>query len=148
MGMGVAFMGWIIINTVGYFGIVQFVGLPPKPIIIREPAELVPSVVWLGNSTKAEDKVEILRRQLRGEKVNSTLQSKVDKKSQLKKLGEGKTDANFTNETNVTNVSNILSSQKPGRLRSAGVPVHRWFAHPRHRYRRWRMLNTPPPTEA
>jgi len=157
MGVGVAVMGWLTINSVGYLAVVQLVGLPPKPIIIREPAELVPSVKWLGNDTRAEDKVEILEKQLRGEKVNSTLQSRVDEKSRLKKLGEGKTDAKFSNGTNITEGGNILSSQKPGRLRSAGAPVvpmrfadafgHRWFARPRHRHHRWRTLNTPPPTE-
>jgi len=151
MGLGTAVTGWFTINSVGYFGIVQLIGLPPKPIIIREPSELVPSAVWLGNETKAEDKVEILRKQLRGERVNSTMHDRVDKNSRLKKLGEGKTDANFSNETN-SNVSSILSSNKPGRLRSAGAPV-RWLAHrrPRHRrprHRRWNLLNTPPPTEA
>lgn len=73
VGLGVGAMGWLSVITVGYLMGAQIIGLPPKPIIIREPTELIPSVIWLGNETSAEQKVEILKNQMEGESVNGTL---------------------------------------------------------------------------
>jgi len=86
-GLGVGVLGWLLVSSVAYGLGIALLGVPPRPIIIKEPTALIPSVVWLGNRTTVEEKVEILKRHLVGEAVNGTLRGAVKKESKLRPLG-------------------------------------------------------------
>mmetsp|Transcript_152267 Transcript_152267/g.469102 ORF Transcript_152267/g.469102 Transcript_152267/m.469102 type:complete len:136 (-) Transcript_152267:8-415(-) len=121
--------------TIGYSLSIGLLGVPPQPIIIKEPTELIPSIIWLGNETTEAEKLEILQHQLEGEAVNATLEKVAKKEEKLRPIGSGAT-------TNITigrpkAMRPIVAEQSIGPL-SRFVA---WVRNRRHRGRR-RMLNS------